>query len=90
MSDPFSNLEKKTGRTMPQWFEVLSATGLEKHTELVDYLKNEHSVSHGFANGIALQYRSRAASDADTDLVERQYAGAKAGGGSPPPAPAVD
>ena len=78
MSDPFSNLEKKTGRTMPQWFEVLSATGLEKHTELVDYLKNEHSVSHGFANGIALQYRSRAASDAGADLVEGQYAGAKA------------
>ena len=79
MSDPFSNLQEKTGRSMLQWFEVLEATGLEKHTELMDYLKNEHSVSHGFANGIALQYRSRGASDADADLVDGQFAGAKAG-----------
>ena len=78
MSDPFSNLQEKTGRTMPQWFEVLSTTGLEKHTELMNYLKKEHAVSHGFANGIALQYRSREAPSAEADLVDGQYAGAKA------------
>lgn len=78
MSDPFQNLEDKTGRSMPEWFGVLEATGLEKHTELMNFLKREHSVSHGFANGIALQYRSRGSSSEGDDLVDAQYAGAKA------------
>jgi hypothetical protein len=79
MSDPFQNLQESTGRSMPEWFGVLAATGLEKHTELMNFLKTEHGVSHGFANGIALQFRSRDASNDGDDLVEAQYAGAKAG-----------
>lgn len=79
MSDPFQNLHEKTGRTMPEWFAVLEPTGLEKHSEIMAYLKGEHGLSHGFANGIALQFRSRGESSADTDLVDAQYAGAKAG-----------
>lgn len=78
MSDPFQNLREKTGRTMDEWFEVLAPTGLEKHTELLNYLKNEHGITHGFANGIAQQFRSRGASTADSDLVDAQYAGPKA------------
>jgi hypothetical protein len=57
---------------------VLSRTGIEKHSDLVNYLKNEHSISHGFANGIALQFRARGSSDAGDDLIDAQYAGAKA------------
>ena len=34
MSDPFQNLQEKTGRSMTDWFAVLATTGLEKHTEL--------------------------------------------------------
>ena len=79
MSDPFQNLHEKTGRTMPEWFDVVAATGLEKHTDILNYLKREHSISHGFANGIALQFRSRGESTADADLVDAQYAGAKSG-----------
>jgi len=78
MSDPFQNLHEKTGRTMLEWFAVLEATGLEKHSDLMRVLKSDHGVSHGFANGIALQFRSRGQTPSDDDLVEAQYTGAKA------------
>ena len=44
----------------------------------MNHLKQDHGVSHGFANGIVLQYRSRGTSQADDDLVDAQYQGAKA------------
>jgi len=78
MSDPFQNLQEKTGRTMPEWFEVLAATGLEKHGELMAFLKGTHGVSHGFANGIALQFRARDTVTTDDALVDAQYSGGKA------------
>jgi hypothetical protein len=83
MSDPIQsmidNLPANTGRSLQEWFAVLEATGLEKHGELMAHLKTEHAVSHGYANGIVLQYRSRGISQADDDLVDAQYAGAKTG-----------
>lgn len=77
MSDPFSNLQEKTGHTMPEWFALIEPTGLEKHTEIMNWLKTQHAVSHGFANGIALQYRARGEEPTETDLVDAQYTGRK-------------
>jgi predicted transport protein len=77
MSDPFINLQDKTGRSMPEWIEVVSASGLSKHTEILNWLKSEHGLTHGFANGIALAFRDRD-STGDVDLVAAQYSGAKA------------
>lgn len=73
------NLALKTGRTLEQWYPILESSGLEKHGELMQHLKTEHGVSHGFANTIVLGFRSRGTSQAADDLLEAQYAGAKAG-----------
>jgi hypothetical protein len=73
------NLPAATGKSLHEWFGVLEASKLEKHGELMSHLKSEHGVSHGYANGIVLQYRSRGVSQAGDDLVAAQYSGAKAG-----------
>jgi len=78
MSDPFANLEKKTGRSMPEWIAEVEGSGLTRHSEIVAWLKSAHSLTHGFANGIAGAFVNRGASELPDDLVDAQYAGAKA------------
>ena len=75
-----AGLPEKTGKSLPQWLELLRASGLSKHKEIVTLLKTQHGVTHGFANMIALQALqsdSHTASDTDA-LVDAQYAGEKA------------
>jgi len=78
MSDPFTNLVEKTGRSMPEWIEVVAASGRTTHTEILTWLKTEHGMTHGFANGIAQAFRNRDASAEPDDLVAAQFTGAKA------------
>ena len=73
MSDPFTNLQASTGHTMSEWIAIVDKAGIEKHGEIVAWLKSEHALTHGFANGIALSYRSRDTEQTEVDLV----AGAK-------------
>lgn len=75
------NLPEKTGRSLDQWLNLLAGQKLEKHGEMVKWLKSEHGITHGFANLIAHKYREAVAGGPSTtvDLVEAQYAGAKAG-----------
>lgn len=73
------NVPSKTGRPLDEWFAVLDTAGLGKHGEAMTLLKSEHGVSHGFANLIVRMHRDRAAgSPTSVDLIEAQYAGAKA------------
>jgi predicted transport protein len=69
MSDPFTNLQAATGHTMPEWIGIVEKSGVEKHGEIVAWLKAQHGLTHGFANGIALSFRSRADRPAEVDLV---------------------
>lgn len=77
-----ANALEKTGRAVEDWFGVLSASGLEKHGELVKHLKTEHGVGHGFANLIVHDFRGAAAGgsdgDSEDDPISAHYAGRKA------------
>jgi len=75
-----ANFKEKTGKTLPQWLKIANAARLEKHGELVKFLKANHGMTHGFANVVAHKtFASDAGSAADaTDLVEAQYSGPKA------------
>ena len=70
------NLLEKTGRTLDQWKLLLSQQVFEKHGEYMTFLKNEHGITHGFANFITLKFREADAGSSDADhLVANQYKG---------------
>jgi len=74
-----ANLEEKTGRSLPNWVGVVKSTKLEKHGQIVKFLKTDHGVTHGYANLIA-HYALQSSADQipDDELVTAQYAGDKA------------
>lgn len=74
-----ANLEKNTGKSFETWKAMARKKNFAKHGEIVNWLKTEHALGHGFANMIALRSRESAESPPDAvDLVDAQYAGAKA------------
>ncbi|QDO89554.1 DUF4287 domain-containing protein [Ornithinimicrobium ciconiae] len=74
------NVLAKTGKPLEEWFSVLDAAGLEKHGQAMALLKSEHGMSHGFANLVVRLHSDRDAGPVtQDDLVDAQYAGAKAG-----------
>ena len=69
-------LLQATGKTLEQWIQIVSASKIEKHKEIMDFLKSEHGLSYGFANQIALKARKSDAGSIDDDiLLENQYKG---------------
>jgi hypothetical protein len=81
MASLHRNLLEKTGKSIDEWAGIARNSGLGKHKDIVAHLKTDHGLTHGYANQIA--QKALAAADApkagSDDLVEAQYAGAKAG-----------
>lgn len=71
------NLEENTGKSLQTWINAVKSSGMEKHGQIVKWLKSEHGFTHGYANLLAHKaMKSDAGSAADTaDLVEQQYSG---------------
>jgi predicted transport protein len=67
------NMPKKTGKSLDEWKSILKTKTFSKHSEGVNFLKNEHKVTHGFANTIVTL--SKEENDTPTDLVKQQYKG---------------
>ena len=64
------NIEASTGRAFDAWVDLARASGLEKHGELIAWLKSEHGMSHGNANLIALSARRGADAPTGDALVD--------------------
>ncbi len=71
------NLKKNTGKSLEEWVEIVRASGLAKHGEIIKHLKEVHGFTHGYANLVAHKANaSDAGSAADQDsLVTEQYKG---------------
>lgn len=48
----FPSIEKKYGRPISEWKELVRAALPAKHMELVALLKEQHGMGHGHANAI--------------------------------------
>lgn len=48
----FPSIEKKYGRPIAEWQQLIRASALTKHMELVAMLKTEHGMGHGHANAL--------------------------------------
>jgi hypothetical protein len=51
----FPSIEKKYGRPVAEWKELIRSSPLTKHMELVAWLKTEHGLGHGHANALVAQ-----------------------------------
>jgi predicted transport protein len=48
------NIEAQYGRSMAAWTELIRASGLARHGQIVSMLKQQHRLTHGSANRVAL------------------------------------
>lgn len=71
------NLQKNTGKSLSEWIKIVQGTGLQKHGEMVKFLKTEHGFTHGFANMVALKAKGSDTGSAESpdDLIVKQYKG---------------
>jgi hypothetical protein len=82
------NIEARYGRPLPEWFGIIEASGLIKHTEVVAMLKADYGMTHGAAHRVSLLSRQAAsgasapasgpATASPGEVADALYAGKKA------------
>ena len=77
------NIEATYGKPIQDWFAVIAASGLSKHTEVVAMLKTTYGMTHGAAHRVSLLARDAAApapaAPPHSSPADLLYTGAKAG-----------
>lgn len=66
----------KTGKPLDHWIKIVHNSKIEKHKEIINFLKAEHGFTYGFANFVAHKSKkSDAGSFDEADLITSQYNG---------------
>ena len=76
-----NNIQKRTGKTLDELFEIIRTSGLAKHGEIVAMLKRELGMGHGDASTVAKFFFKSAGEGKEVttdDAVNEIYSGAKA------------
>jgi hypothetical protein len=76
-----ANIQSKTGKSLEELYALIEKTGLEKHGQIRDMLKNDLGMGHGDANAVVHFYLRRAEEEPSSadDALDGIYDGAKAG-----------
>ncbi|KTE25251.1 MULTISPECIES: DUF4287 domain-containing protein [unclassified Sphingopyxis] len=79
MATMAENLRTKTGKTLGEWIALARASGIGAHMALVNHLKAEHGLGHGYANMVVHAANASSSLSQDDDaLVDAAFDGAKA------------
>jgi hypothetical protein len=83
MADEFEkmgeSLRARTGKGLNEWVAAARATGIAGHMALVNYLKSEHGLGHGYANMIVHAANGSSSLSQDDDaLVAAAFDGPRA------------
>ena len=70
------NIETRTGKSFAAWINIARHLGTDKHSDVVEYLKQEGPMGHSYASAIAHEARNPGAI-AEQDPVDALYAGPK-------------
>lgn len=62
-----ANISEKTGKSLKDLFVLIERSGLEKHGQIRDYLKNELDLGHGDANTLTHEFRQRGQREVSLD-----------------------
>jgi hypothetical protein len=74
----FPSIEKKYGKPIGHWIDLINASDLARHKELVDWLKADHGLGHGHATalvGYALVQRAAGAGQPADEHADESPAG---------------
>ena len=80
-----ANIEKKTGKSLPELKALIAARGLVQHAQVRDMLMSDLGLGHGDANTlthVALNPASEPGAEGDGDIgaeLDRLYVGARSG-----------
>lgn len=59
----FPFIEKNYGHPIDHWLQLVRSSELDRHMELVNWLKNEHGLGHGHANALVAHVKAQQAND---------------------------
>lgn len=67
------------GRTLAEWSRDVNVESFARHSDLLGHLKENHGLTHGYANTLALKLRGAdAGSQTDDALLQAIFGGPKA------------
>ncbi len=70
------SLEKKTGKKLEYFTQLVNEKNFSKHGESVEYLKSEHGLGHGYANMVVHLAKENSSIHLEgDDMLESQYKG---------------
>ena len=55
----FPSIEKNYGKKIDEWMKILKKANIEKHMEMVTFLKDEYGMGHGHANALVAHFRAQ-------------------------------
>lgn len=71
------NILKNTGKSVEEWIDIIINEKFQKHNEIINFLKDKHAFTYGFANYIAHKSKKSDAGSTENkeDLISEQYKG---------------